>query len=83
MTPEDFKAALQALGWKQADFCRRLDIDRHTPSRWMTGKAAFPRWVSEYLRAMLAIQRLHGEFVAAQANPVENPAPTHSAGDSA
>lgn len=63
MTPDEFLQALAALGWKQSDFCRRLDLDKNTPSRWTTGRTAIPRWVPEYLRAMLAIRRLHAEFV--------------------
>lgn len=63
MTPDEFQQALDTLGWRQADFCRRLDLDKNTPSRWITGRTAMPRWVPEYLRAMLAIRRLHAEFV--------------------
>lgn len=63
MTPDEFLQALAALGWKQSDFCRRLDLDKNTPSRWITGRTRIPRWVPEYLRAMLAIRRLHAEFV--------------------
>lgn len=73
MTPDEFTAALAALGWKQAEFCRRLDVDPHTPSRWVTGKTAIPRWVPEYLRAMQAIARLHADFIGDR--PETGPAP--------
>lgn len=66
MTADDFQRALSELGWKQSDFCRRLGLDKNTPSRWITGRTSMPRWVPEYLRAMLAIRRLHAEFVDAQ-----------------
>ncbi len=55
------RAALAELGWKQADLCRRIDKDKNTVSKWATNDP--PRWVSEYLGAMLAIDRLHRQFV--------------------
>ncbi len=66
MTPDEFDAALAALGWKGTDFCERAGLVPNTVWRWRKGAVAIPRWVGEYLRAMLAIQRLHGEFVAPQ-----------------
>lgn len=64
MTSDEFTAALAALGWKQSDLARRLELDKNTPSRWAHGHTAVPAWAAEYLRAMLALQRLHAEFVA-------------------
>ena len=65
MSPAQFQAAISSLGWKQSDFCRRVDLDKNTPSRWVAGKTPIPGWVPEYLGAMLAITRLHKEFVEA------------------
>ena len=53
--------ALAELGWKQADLCRRIDKDKNTVSKWATHEP--PLWVSEYLGAMLAIDRIHRQFV--------------------
>lgn len=61
MTGEEFRAALVELGWKQADLCRRIDKDKNTVSKWAGNEP--PSWVSEYLGAMLAIDRLHRAFV--------------------
>jgi len=69
MSPEEFQDALSSLGWKQSDFCRRLELDKNTPSRWITGRTPIPRWVREYLHAMLAIAKLHGEFVEVHREP--------------
>jgi DNA-binding transcriptional regulator YiaG len=63
MSPEDFAAALQALGWKQSDFCRKSGVTKQTPSRWANGQTPVPAWVPAYLGAMLEIKRLHQVFV--------------------
>jgi len=64
MTPDQFDAALAALAWKGSDFCGRVGLVPNTVWRWRKGLVAIPAWAGEYLRAMLAIQRLHAEFVA-------------------
>jgi hypothetical protein len=64
MTPDEFDTALAELAWKGTDFCHRAGLVPNTVWRWRKGLVEIPRWVREYLRAMLAIQRLHGEFVA-------------------
>lgn len=64
MTPEQFDAALAELAWRGADFCARAGLVPNTVWRWRKGLAPIPAWAGEYLRAMLAIQRLHAEFVA-------------------
>jgi len=63
MTPNEFDAALEALNWKQADFCRKAGVERSTPRRWLSGTTDIPGWVPAYLEAMLEIQRLHKRFV--------------------
>ena len=63
MTPAQFDAALTELKWKGTDFCARVDLVPNTVWRWRKGLAPIPAWVDEYLRAVLAIQRLHAEFV--------------------
>lgn len=62
MTGEALRQALAELGWKQADLCRRIGMGKNTVSTWAANGA--PAWVGEYLRALLAIERLHREFVA-------------------
>jgi transcriptional regulator with XRE-family HTH domain len=64
MTAEAFEAALAELGWKGAEFCRRTGLVANTVWRWRKGIGTVPPWAGEYLRAMLALQRLHAEFVA-------------------
>lgn len=63
MTPDDFTAALVALGWKQSDFCRKTGTSKQTPSRWANGLTPIPRWVSAYLGAMHDIKRLHLAYI--------------------
>ena len=63
MSPDEFAAALQALGWKQSDFCRKSGVTKQTPSRWVNGQTPVPAWVPAYLGAMLEIKRLHAAYV--------------------
>ena len=63
MSVEEFTSALDALGWKQADFCRKAGLDKNTPSRWINGKTPIPAWVGAYLGAMLEIKRLHRAYI--------------------
>jgi len=63
MSPADFLAALDALGWKQSDFCRKTGVSKDTPSRWASSKTPIQPWVRAYLAAMLEIKRLHREYV--------------------
>ncbi len=63
MEIQEFESALAALGWKQADFCRKAGVMRNTTSRWLHGHTPIPDWVPSYLAAMLAIQELYEQFV--------------------
>jgi hypothetical protein len=63
MSPDELRGALEALGWRQADFCRKAGLHKDTPSRWLSGKVDIPAWVPAYLGAMLEIQRLHQKYV--------------------
>ncbi|WP_341684943.1 hypothetical protein [Limnohabitans sp.] len=64
MTPNDFATALYALGWKQADFCRKAGTHPNTTTNWLKGKTPIPPWVPAYLGALQDIQRLHLAYVA-------------------
>jgi transcriptional regulator with XRE-family HTH domain len=64
MTPEAFAAALDALHWKQADFCRKTGVNKSTPSNWMTEKTPIPLWVGAYLGAMQDLASLHTKYLA-------------------
>ena len=61
MNGSEYLEALQSLGWKQSDLCRRVDVSKNTASRW--GQDGPPRWVGEYLGVMLELDRLHRLFV--------------------
>lgn len=59
MTLDEFDAALTALGWKVADFCRMTGLHRNTPSRWRTEGVEIPAWVPQHLGLLLDVKRLH------------------------
>jgi transcriptional regulator with XRE-family HTH domain len=63
MTAVELAEALDALGWRQADLCRKVGLHKDTPMRWLKGKTEIPNWVRAYLAAMLEIQRLHRTYV--------------------
>ena len=63
MTPAQFKAALDALHWSQADFCRKAGLSRPTPSRWANGLTPIPMWAAEYLGLLQELQRLHATYL--------------------
>ena len=63
MTPNEFTQALDALDWKQSDFCRMAGLDKNTPSRWVTGRTPIPAWVPKHLGLLLDMQRLHAAYL--------------------
>ncbi len=63
MTLEEFDAALAALSWKVADFCRATGLHRNTPSRWRTDGVEIPGWVPKHLALLLEVKRLHGAYL--------------------
>ncbi len=88
MTPEQFDAGLEELGWKAVDFTRRTGLVPNTAWRWRKGLTPIPDWVPQYLaallelkllRATLDLERLHG-VLAAVARPMgAEPAPAADA----
>lgn len=64
MSPEEFAAALDALHWKQSDFCRKTGVNKSTPSNWMTEKTPIPLWVGAYLGAMQDLAALHSKYLS-------------------
>lgn len=61
MTPAEFRAALEALGLRQADFMRLLAYlrgdatDRVTVNRWATGRRDVPPSIVAILRLLAMI----------------------------
>ena len=84
LTPQQLREALEALDWKQIDFCRRAGLNKDTPSRWLAGSTPIPLWVSAYLGAMLDLQRLADKYLrpikpASAAAPADAPAASPAA----
>lgn len=63
MTFEEFDAALTALNWKYADFCRATDLHRNTPQRWKRDGIEIPGWVPKHLGILLELHRLHAVYL--------------------
>jgi transcriptional regulator with XRE-family HTH domain len=57
MTRDAFKEALQALGWNQSEFARRMDLTVGTVSRWAHG-SPIPGWVPVVLGTLLTGQKV-------------------------
>jgi hypothetical protein len=81
MTIDEFDAALAALKWKVADFCRMTGLHRNTPSRWRTEGVAIPEWVPKHLALLLEIQRLHAAHLVPPKAPREPEACGGAAGE--
>lgn len=64
LSPEQFTAALAALGWKQSDFARRCGLSVQAVSNWATGTVPPPIWAAEYLGAMQDLQALHAKYLS-------------------
>jgi len=73
MTPDEFTQALDALNWKQSDFCRKAGLDKNTPSRWVNGKTPIPGWVPKHLALLLDLQRLHAAYLVPSKEDKEHP----------
>ncbi len=63
MTADELKQALKALGWKQSDLARRVEVGDTTVSRWAAGDPPVPGPVAAYLGMALEIDRLHRQYV--------------------
>ncbi len=64
LTPEQFLAALAALGWKQTDFARKTGVTAGAVNRWATGQAPAPLWATAYLDAMQDMAMLHAKYLS-------------------
>ena len=62
MTREEFELALAALNWKKVDFCRAVDVDPSTVSRWMGGQE-IPAWVESHLSLLIDVQKIHKRYI--------------------
>ena len=49
MTPDEFRAALKALGLRQKWLAERLGVATTTVNRWATGELPVPRYAVAYL----------------------------------
>lgn len=63
MTADELKQALKALGWKQSELARRVEVGDTTVSRWAAGDPPVPGPVAAYLGMALEIDRLYRQYV--------------------
>lgn len=63
MTPEQFQAHLDALGWRQADFADRTGMTRATVNKWATGRAPVAPWAGAYLGALCDLAALRDKYL--------------------
>lgn len=63
MTPEQFQAHLDALGWRQADFAERTGMTRATINKWATGRAPVAPWAGAYLGALCDLAALRDKYL--------------------
>jgi hypothetical protein len=61
MTPEEFRATMQALRWRAADLAAILDGDDRTVQRWYAGSRPVPSNVAVWLRCVNALVQTEPE----------------------
>jgi transcriptional regulator with XRE-family HTH domain len=64
MSAEQFRSALERLGWQQADFAERAGLTRQTVNRWATGFAPPPPWAGAWLETLLDLAALRDKYLA-------------------
>ena len=68
MTAKEFEDALVAINWRKVDFCRAVEIDPSTVSRWMADQP-IPAWVPAHLALLGDLQTLHDRYLAPPPKP--------------
>jgi DNA-binding transcriptional regulator YiaG len=61
MTPDEYRAALDAIGLSQAGGARLLGVDERTSRRWACGERDVPPPAQRFLRYLIATGR-SGEY---------------------
>jgi DNA-binding transcriptional regulator YiaG len=65
MTPDEYRAALEALGLTQAGGARLLGVDERTSRRWACGEREIPPPAQRFLRYLIATGK-SGEYAMAR-----------------
>lgn len=63
MSPDEFSAALQALGLRQSDYARLIEVSQKTLWTWTAGRVPIPKLAAEHVRLLLAVNALHRTFI--------------------
>ena len=54
MTPDEFKTALDTLGYSPASIAKALEVNTRTARRWVSGANEIPDSIAELVTAMVA-----------------------------
>lgn len=54
----ELRDLLDRTGLSRSEFCRRMDIDPGTLSRWLNGKTVPPRCAIAYLRVIVRLMQV-------------------------
>ncbi len=60
MTPAEFTASLDALGWSQRHLARLLECDTNMPTRWARGTVQVPPSIAEWLEQLVWHHECYG-----------------------
>lgn len=61
MLGRDLKAELDAIGWSQAEFARRIDVHPNTVSAWANDKPSISGPALAFLKLAGKVKRLSDE----------------------
>jgi hypothetical protein len=59
MTPAEFTAALDVLGWSLRDLTRRIKCDSNLPTYWERGEVEIPPRIEAWLTKLVQFHLKH------------------------
>lgn len=69
MTPDEYRAAIAALGWSQVEAGARLGVDPRTSRRWALGERDVPFGTALALRLLVHVDE-YGTLTRADADRI-------------
>ena len=59
MSPDEFRACLDTIGWSQRNLARRLAIHYTRTERMATGRYPVPANIADWLRRLASLHAVH------------------------
>jgi hypothetical protein len=66
MTPDRFRACLEALSWSGRGLAALLDVDERQVRRWAAGQYSIPAPIADWLETLAQFHEAHPAPMAAE-----------------